>query len=308
MKSLDVDYRMNLEFSADVADHYFMLRCVPLSRGCQTVLSRSLEINPAVPLLANRDVFGNIVYRGHCFAGHNAFSFHADATVQVHSEEGTREPCPPFYKYPTALTACTEQMAEFLYGVFSSSELRNAVQGRRVPSECIHDFARALLPAVHERIAYTSGATTVRTTAAEAFAGQKGVCQDYAQLFIALCRRAGIAARYVCGMSKGEGATHAWAEFFVPDETFVAANGQAAFGKWYGIDPTRNKRADDDYVILAVGRDFSDCQVDRGVFCGAVSQTQSVFVRTTELVPPASTGMFSGHSVSGGADLAGQQQ
>ncbi|MBQ3671009.1 MAG: transglutaminase family protein, partial [Treponema sp.] len=137
--------------------------------------------------------------------------------------------------------------------------------------------------------------------------GRKGVCQDYAHLFIALCREAGIVARYVCGMSKGEGATHAWAEFFVPDGEFRAANGQNASGTWYGIDPTRNKFTDDDYVILAVGRDFSDCQVDRGVFCGSVEQRQTVFVKTAELAPPIDTGLFSGHSVSGGADLAGQQ-
>lgn len=307
MKLLDVDYKMNLDLSDTVTDHYFALRCVPLSRDCQTVVSRSLIIEPSVPLYISRDVFGNTVYHGHCFAGHNVFSFHTNAIVQVHSEEGTREVCPPFYKYPTALTACTNAMKTFLYDTFYKTELNYAVQQKHISSESIPAVAQTLLAAVHKRIVYTSGATTVRTTAQEAFEGQKGVCQDYAHLFIALCRRAGICARYVCGMSKGEGATHAWAEFFVPDNAYIPADGSSATGKWYGIDPTRNKYVDDDYVILAVGRDFCDCQVDRGVFCGAVSQKQTVFVRTTELAPPQNTGTFSGHSVSGGADLAGQQ-
>lgn len=307
MKFLFVDYKMTLVFSGDVFDHYFTLRCVPISRGCQTVLSRSLDLEPAVPVGAGRDVFGNIVYHGQCYGAHSTFSFHADAHVQVNGTEGTREPCHPCYKYNTPLTACDDDMTEFLFTVFSGSELEDVVHTRRIPSKCIRDFADRLLPAVHARIAYTSGATSVTTTAAEAFALQKGVCQDYAHLFVSLCRRAGIAARYVCGMSVGEGATHAWAEFFIPDDEFLRNDGKAANGTWFGIDPTRNKFTGDDYVILAVGRDFSDSQVDRGVFCGSVSQEQSVFVKTTEFPLPTDKGTFTGHSVSGGTDIAGQQ-
>ena len=308
MKSLAVDYSMSLSFSSGVTDHYFLLRCVPISRGCQTVLSRSLDIQPAVSLLTGRDVFGNVVYRGHCFSSHDSFSFRANATVHVHSEGGTREACQPFYKYPTHLASCSEEMEEFLFDSLSGTDFLPLAEKRSVPSKCVIEFARTLLPLVNARILYTSGSTTVRTTAAEAFAARKGVCQDYAHVFIALCRRAGIAARYVCGMSKGEGATHAWTEVFVPDAPLLRSDGQPQSGTWRGIDPTRNKFTDDDYVILAVGRDFSDCQVDRGVFCGSVEQRQSVFVKTDELEPPIDAGLFTGHSVSGGADLAGQQQ
>ncbi|MBR0032641.1 MAG: transglutaminase family protein [Treponema sp.] len=308
MKLLSVDYSMSLQFSGDVSDHYFTLRCVPISRGCQTVLSRSLEISPEVPIFNSRDVFGNIVYRGHCFSNHKSFSFRANAEVQVHGENGTRENCPAFYKYHTPLTSCTDSMRHFLYDAFSHTEFLPMISEQKIPSERVRDFMRALLPEVYSRIEYKSGSTTVRTSAAEAFEGRKGVCQDYAHLMIALCRHAGIAARYVCGMSIGEGATHAWVEFFVPDDTYLPKNGQEASGTWYGIDPTRNKFTDDAYVILAVGRDFCDCQVDRGVFCGAADQKQTVFVKTTELPMNADTSLFSGHSVRSGADMAGQQQ
>ena len=307
MKLLNVDYSMALSFSESVTDHSFLLRCVPVSRGCQTVTSCVLEVNPAVPLVTYRDVFGNTVYRGQCYAPHSEFSFHVNAMVQVHGKEGTREPCPPFYKYSTPLTACTDEMRQFLLELFESSPLASYVAQKKVDCSHAHDAAKILCAGVHGRIAYTSGATTVRTSAAEAFTLQKGVCQDYAHLFVSLCRAMGIPARYVCGMSKGEGATHAWVEFFVPDDAYGTENGSAVWGRWFGVDPTRNKCVDDDYVILAVGRDFTDCQVDRGVFCGAVQQNQTVFVKTMEFPLADTTGEFSGHSVGGGIDLAGQQ-
>lgn len=308
MKNLNVDYTMSLDFSEPVTDHAFLLRCVPIARGCQTVLSRTLEVEPPVPLITYHDVFGNMVYRGQCHAPHPHFSFHANAAVQVHGEDGTREPCRPFYRYATPLTSCSKEMELFLRGILECCPPPAGGSLLNAGKENLLRFITGLNGAVHEHIAYTSGATNVRTSAAEAFAEKKGVCQDYAHVFIALCRKAGIPARYVAGMSKGEGATHAWAEYFVPDDASEFGKGRAVQGKWFGMDPTRNKRTDDDYVILAAGRDFSDCQVDRGVFCGSVSQTQKVLVKTSELPPPAEIGSFTGHSVSSGTDIAGQQQ
>ena len=307
MKNLSVDYSMSLEFSDSVTDHSFLLRCIPTARGCQTVFSRSLEVSPGVPLSTYRDVFGNMVYRGQCYAPHDSFSFRAAAAVQVHAERGTREPCPAFYRYGTPLTRCSDEMREFLDSSFAGTPLAEKIGRGKFDRGEIREFAERLTEAVHSRIEYKSGSTDVRTTAEAAFTLRKGVCQDYAHLFVSLCRSAGVASRYVCGMSRGEGATHAWAEFFVPDSPAVPRDGQAAQGTWFGTDPTRNKFTDDEYVILAVGRDFSDCQVDRGVFCGSVRQTQRVLVRTSETDPPAPVGEYSGHSVIFGADMAGQQ-
>ena len=307
MKTLAVDYKMELAFTGSVTDHSFILRCIPTARGCQTVMSRSLRIVPDVPLFTYRDTFGNFVYRGHCYAPHESFAFYVEAKVIVHSDAGTREPCPPFYKYPTPLTACNDEMRSFLHEAVRETSFADEVLARKFEKKHIRDFAEFLCALVYSRIEYTSGSTTVKTTAAEAFSAGKGVCQDYAHLFVSLAREAGIAARYVCGMSLGEGATHAWAEFFVPDDDNAGGDGCSLQGTWYGCDPTRNKVVNDDYVILAAGRDFTDCQVDRGVFCGSVSQTQTVFVKTQELPMNSSIGDFTGHHLVGAVDMAGQQ-
>ncbi len=106
---------------------------------------------------------------------------------------------------------------------------------------------------VQEALSYVSGSTDVDTTAEQAVAAGQGVCQDYAHVMIALLRMSGIPARYVVGLIPGEGETHAWVE----------ANCR---GYWYGIDPTNNLLADENYIKFSHGRDYSDCMISRGIF------------------------------------------
>ena len=46
-----------------------------------------------------------------------------------------------------------------------------------------------------------------------------------------------------------------------------------------GIDPANNCPVNDDYLILARGRDFRDCAIDRGVMFGDYTQ-QLTLVRS----------------------------
>ena len=64
---------------------------------------------------------------------------------------------------------------------------------------------------------YGFGATDTGTAAAEALTIGQGLCQDYAHIMIALCREAGMAARYVSGHMLGEGGSHAWVEVLIQE-------------------------------------------------------------------------------------------
>ena len=77
--------------------------------------------------------------------------------------------------------------------------------------------------ACYEHFEYRWGETAVATTAAQAWAGGVGVCQDYAHCMLALCRLCGLPARYVSGHVLGEGGTHAWVEVLVPQPEDTAA-------------------------------------------------------------------------------------
>jgi transglutaminase-like putative cysteine protease len=88
-----------------------------------------------------------------------------------------------------------------------------------------------------------------------------------------MLRIVGIPARYVSGYIcpkgqelRGEGATHAWVEAYIP------------FHGWIGLDPTNNCIASDRHVRLAVGRNFTDCTPVKGTYKGSSEHTLEVSV------------------------------
>ncbi|QES89619.1 transglutaminase family protein [Rhizosphaericola mali] len=126
---------------------------------------------------------------------------------------------------------------------------------------------------VYQHLNYTKGITTTETNVDEILNKGGGVCQDFAHVLLEMLRIAGIPARYVSGyicsnngQMRGEGATHAWVEAFIPD-----------FG-WAGIDPANNIWVTDMHVKLAIGRSFADCSPTKGVFRGFGIQSLSVLV------------------------------
>ncbi|MGN0728728.1 transglutaminase family protein [Treponema sp.] len=282
MKILEIDYTTKIEFSAPVNDHYFMLRCVPSSRDGQAVISRNLSITPETPLVTSRDIFGNISYQGRIDFPHTEFAFHSTAEVIVDRKKGCRDVCYPLYKYNTPLTAASREMREFLRSLFAGTPLYDDVAEKKLLPVNFPEAAEILRQGIFRLITYTPGSSNVKTTAQEAFSARRGVCQDYSHIFCSLCREAGIPSRYVAGTSKGEGSTHAWSEYFVPENGVIPANGAALQGRWFGVDCTRNKNTDDTYVILSSGRDYLDCKVDGGIFRGAADQKMTIFVKTQE--------------------------
>ncbi len=114
----------------------------------------------------------------------------------------------------------------------------------------------------HRALTYAYGVTGVRTSAAEAVAGGRGVCQDYAHVMIAVCRAAGLPARYVSGHLVGEGGSHAWVEVVVADGNRPGRAEAVAF------DPTHDRRAGEGYVTVAIGRDYADVAPTSGTFEG----------------------------------------
>lgn len=82
----------------------------------------------------------------------------------------------------------------------------------------------------------------------------------------------GIPCRYVAGLLLGEGRTHAWAEACLD-------------GCWIGLDATNGTVVRDTHIAIAVGRDHSECDLNRGTMLGNAQQTQVVQVRVTETTP-----------------------
>jgi transglutaminase-like putative cysteine protease len=135
------------------------------------------------------------------------------------------------------------------------------------------EAARQLRTYVFEQFKYIKGITSVETTLNEVWELKAGVCQDFAHILLVFLRQIRIPARYVSGYicpnkngMRGEGATHAWIEAYIP------------FNGWVGLDPTNNCEAGDLHVRLAVGRNFSDCSPVKGTYKGTAGQHLEVGV------------------------------
>lgn len=263
MKRLTFEYTTTVDFSSPVTDHSFVLRCLPASGNGQRVDAR-LVLDPDVPFAEQRDGFGNRLAVGSIAREHSSFSYRVEGTADV--DLARREPCAahPVFRYESPLA----RMGDSLAALLAESGVAPAA-GTDARDALDLDGCRRLSAAVHEALRYEPGSTTVHTTAAEALDQGAGVCQDFAHVLVALLRAAGTPARYVSGLTLGEGATHAWAQAHVG-------------GRWVGFDPTRGVDEDDGYVAIAVGRDWSDCPVERGTFLGFADQTQTVFMRVEQ--------------------------
>ncbi len=152
-------------------------------------------------------------------------------------------------------------------------ELQAIIESKKIVNETPYQMAMRFCKYVYENFDYIKGVTTVETTLDEIWKIKAGVCQDFAHILMEMLRLVGIPARYVSGYictskatMRGEGATHAWAEAYIPN-----------YG-WLGLDPTNNIIANENHVRLAVGRNFSDCSPVKGVYKGSAGHTLDVAV------------------------------
>ena len=153
------------------------------------------------------------------------------------------------------------------------NELKPVVERERSIDDTPYQVALRFTQYVYDNFNYIKGVTTVETTLDEIWKLKAGVCQDFAHLLMEMLRMVQIPARYVSGYictssngMRGTGATHAWAEAYIPD-----------YG-WLGIDPTNNCIANETHVRLAVGRNFSDCSPVKGVYKGSSNHKLEVAV------------------------------
>ena len=133
------------------------------------------------------------------------------------------------------------------------------------------DRLHSLSALIRDKVAYTIGATDVRTSGEDSATRGEGVCQDHAHIFIGAARALGIPARYVSGYLMmddrvDQDATHAWAEAHVQ-----------GLG-WVGFDISNGISPDPRYVRVATGRDYRDAAPITGISFGSNTEELSVDV------------------------------
>jgi transglutaminase-like putative cysteine protease len=245
------------------------LRLTPRNHDGQYVIDWRIDVSEDCRLEQYEDAFGNIV---NAFTADGPFT---DLRVLVEGEaetqvthgivRGTAERFPPsLYRRETALTRADVAIGEF------ARETRQA--GPDDPLSILH----RLLTRVGREITYDTDPTHAATTAAEAFALRRGVCQDLTHIFIAAARSLGIPARYIGGyFLRADGVTaqeagHAWAEAFIDNLGWVA------------FDPANGMCATDAHVRVAVGLDYLGAAPVRGTRYGGGEERLSVAVNVDQ--------------------------
>lgn len=143
-------------------------------------------------------------------------------------------------------------------------------------------FLQSLSDTIHASLEYSRRDEVGTQTAAETIEKGRGTCRDFALIFMEAARSLGFAARFVTGYLYdptgdgngvvGSGATHAWAEIFLPHTG------------WVEFDPTNRIVAGVSLIRVAVTRTAAQASPITGTFAGddAVLLDLDVTVDVTE--------------------------
>jgi transglutaminase-like putative cysteine protease len=253
-----IHQRFRYSYDAPVRDLDHRLVVVPRRRhGDQILRRQSVTVSAeGASIASHRNGAGNMITRIRVPQVARQVEFALDAELErAGPQAGAILPAgalsDPRLLLPTRLTAADLAIRELATALTSRDALASAERF------CAY---------VHGALAYAHDTTTVTTTAAEALAVGSGVCQDSAHLMLALCRSAGLPARYVSGHLLGEGGTHAWVEVVVPDPAGARA---------VALDPCNGRPAGRDYVTVATGRDYADVAPTSGTYAGLARGTLS---------------------------------
>ena len=243
------------------------LRLTPRNHDGQYVVDWRIDVSENCQLAQHEDAFGNVT---HVFTAEGPFE---ELRVLVEGEvdtqdtngvvQGAIERFPPsLYLRETPLTTLDPAIVAFAKAAQAKTDGNDVLK-----------VVHVLLERLHEEMTYDEDPTKVTTTAAEAFALKRGVCQDLTHIFIAAARSLAIPARYIGGhFHRADGVTqqeagHAWAEAFVPDLGWVA------------FDPANGLCATDAYVRVACGLDYLGAAPVRGTRYGGGAEAMEVAVR-----------------------------
>lgn len=251
-----------------------VLRLTPRNHDGQYVVNWRIEVSQDCQLHQRDGAFGNVSHSFTAEGPFDALSVTVEGEVDTQDTHGivagAVERFPPaLYLRDTELTEADPAIVEFA----------EAVRAKAGPESL--GLMHGLMLAVNDAITFDIDPTLVTTTAAEAFALKRGVCQDGTHIFLAAARHLGIPARYVSGHFyraddvTAQDAGHAWAEAYIDK-----------LG-WVGFDPTNGISPTEAHVRVAIGLDYLGAAPVRGTRYGGSGETLTVAVNVDQVGRPS---------------------
>jgi len=241
------------------------VRLQPVRDLSQDVLEYKLEISPPGQAFSYEDVFGNHVLSFQINQPYRELwvrSLAKVTTYHLETHSTLRSTSIPLVWMPWQRQMMNPfllppELPETELRELSSFAMSFAARRNYDLLETLVDMNETL----NRDFEYIAGSTTLETSPFEVYTERRGVCQDFANLFICLARLLGVPARYRVGyIHTGAGyanrmqseASHAWAEVYLPETG------------WRGLDPTNGCLVDLDHIRVAAGRNYRDATPTAG--------------------------------------------
>ena len=283
----DIRHVTTYSYESPVSFARCSLRLEPKSGDGQQLVSHHVDIRPQ-PADRNvrRDFFGTLTESVLIESPHRTLRVDSRSRVSVsrHAPDRTA-PSPDWRRVrDTAFAATSLGPASPIGYVFPSPlvpvqrPVTDYASLSFPPAREVLAGAVDLMHRIRSEFKYDPKATVISTPLTEVFEKRHGVCQDFAHVMIAGLRGLGLPAAYVSGYLRtipppgqprlqGADATHAWVSLWCGEEI-----------GWVGLDPTNDILVENDHIVLAVGRDFSDVSPVDGIIVGSRKQKLSVAV------------------------------
>jgi transglutaminase-like putative cysteine protease len=283
----DIRHVTTYSYESPVSFARCSLRLEPRSGGGQQLVSHTVDIRPRPTNRTIRhDFFGTPTESVLIETPHRSLRIDSRSRVSVFRRASDRvTPGPPWESVrDLAFEAASLGPSSPIGYVFASPlvpVLRpvTAYASASFPTgRGIQAGAVDLMHRIRTEFRYDAKATLISTPLMEVFEKRHGVCQDFAHVMIAGLRGLGLPAAYVSGYLRtippagkprlqGADATHAWVSLWCG----------AGIG-WVDFDPTNDLLVENDHIVLAVGRDFSDVSPVDGIIVGSREQKLAVAV------------------------------
>lgn len=287
-RSYDITHMTEYRYSQPVEHSTHTLRLQPVEDAIQEVIQATLELTVDGELLQFEDVFDNpsVYYDIRNTYTQLLIKTHSQVKVYAcppddHSPILRRSQIPlvwmpwqrqmmlPYLLPPELPEAQLRQLTDFAMSFVERNDFH------------LFDSLMDINKKIFEDFDYVQGITLLETTPFDVFSIRKGVCQDFANLFICLCRLLNVPARYRVGYIYTGGnyenklqsdASHAWAEVYLP------------YLGWRGFDSTNGCLVAQDHVRVACGRNYRDATPVSGtIFKGGGTEQLKVEVQIKEL-------------------------
>lgn len=283
-------------YTGEASESFMEARLTPVSNERQTLLSREFITTPSGKVNCYTDYFGNAVESFAIAHRHKSLIVESRSLVETSAWQ------PPQAALDISLSEARQLYRGHKLSLFEFLMPSPAIPMSAPVHRLANQFFRPGLPLgesllhlnhwINTSFRYAPGTTRIDTPVTQVLAQKSGVCQDFAQVMIAILRSAEIPARYVTGYIEtdtqkaaaesrlpaakalvGAAESHAWVEVCLPG------------GFWWSLDPTNDCVAGERHVKVSIGRDYLDGTPTRGVFKG--TNTERLEVSVTMIRQPA---------------------